>query len=173
MTLSAGDYQPLTWLLTGLMDQLSARQVAISLPSLRADTLTPEIMAQIKRVRRTGLTLAPEAGSERLRRAINKNLPDEVILASARAAGAAGWGLLKLYFMLGLPREGVADREAIPRLAVQILGPAAAAPGSTSAWGASFPSPTPPSSGSANWAWRNTCTACTGSRTACAIPRFR
>ncbi|MGP8051125.1 MAG: TIGR03960 family B12-binding radical SAM protein [Desulfobaccales bacterium] len=122
LTLSAGDYQPLTWLLTGLMDQLSARQVAISLPSLRADTLTPEIMAQIKRVRRTGLTLAPEAGSERLRRAINKNLPDEVILASARAAGAAGWGLLKLYFMLGLPREGVTDREAIPRLAVQILG---------------------------------------------------
>ncbi len=121
LTLSAGDYRPLTWLLTGLMDQVSPRQVAISLPSLRADTLTPEIMEQIQRVRRTGLTLAPEAGSERLRRVINKNLPDEVILASARDAFAAGWRQLKLYFMLGLPQEGEADREAIPRLAQQIL----------------------------------------------------
>jgi radical SAM family uncharacterized protein/radical SAM-linked protein len=121
LTLSAGDYRPLTWLLTGLMDQVSQRQVAISLPSLRADTLTPEIMEQIQRVRRTGLTLAPEAGSDRLRRVINKNLPDEVILASARQAFAAGWRLLKLYFMLGLPQEGAADREAIPRLVVQIL----------------------------------------------------
>ena len=121
LTLSAGDYRPLTWLLTGLMDQVSPSQVAISLPSLRADTLTPEIMAQIQRVRRTGLTLAPEAGSERLRRVINKNLPDEVILASARQAFAAGWRLLKLYFMLGLPQEDEADREAIPRLAGQIL----------------------------------------------------
>ena len=95
--------------------------MAISLPSLRADTLTPEIMAQLKRVRRTGLTLAPEAGSERLRRVINKNLPEEVILASARQAFAAGWQLLKLYFMLGLPTETQADREAIPPLARQIL----------------------------------------------------
>jgi len=121
LTLSAGDYRPLTWLLTGLMDQVSPRQVAISLPSLRADTLTPEIMEQIQRVRRTGLTLAPEAGSERLRRVINKNLPDEVILASARQAFAAGWRQLKLYFMLGLPQEGAEDREAIPRLVGQIL----------------------------------------------------
>src|SRR5208337_3315626 len=120
LTLSAGDYRPLTWLLTGLMDQVSPRQVAISLPSLRADTLTPEIMEQIQRVRRTGLTLAPEAGSERLRRVINKNLPDEVILASARDAFATGWRLLKLYFMLGLPQEGAEDWEAIPRLAGQI-----------------------------------------------------
>ncbi|MFZ0052940.1 MAG: TIGR03960 family B12-binding radical SAM protein, partial [Desulfobaccales bacterium] len=121
LSLSAGDYRPLTWLLTGLMDQVSQRQVAISLPSLRADTLTPEIMEQIQRVRRTGLTLAPEAGSDRLRRVINKNLSDEVILASARQVFGAGWRLLKLYFMLGLPQECAADREAIPRLAAQIL----------------------------------------------------
>ncbi len=121
LTLSAGDYSSLNWLLTELMDRLSQRRVAISLPSLRADTLTPEIMAQLKRVRRTGLTLAPEAGSERLRRVINKNLPDEVILASAGRAFAAGWQLLKLYFMLGLPTETQADREAIPPLARQIL----------------------------------------------------
>ncbi len=121
LTLSAGDYASLTWLITGLMDRLSRRQVAVSLPSLRADTLTPEILAQLKRVRRTGLTLAPEAGTDRLRRVINKNLPEEVILASARQAFAAGWNLLKLYFMLGLPTETKADREAIPPLARQIL----------------------------------------------------
>lgn len=121
LTLSAGDYGPLTWLLTELMDRVADRRVAISLPSLRADTLTPEIMEQLKRVRRTGLTLAPEAGSERLRLAINKNLPEEAILTSARQAFAAGWQLLKLYFMLGLPGEGHADREAIPRLVGQIL----------------------------------------------------
>jgi radical SAM family uncharacterized protein/radical SAM-linked protein len=121
LTLSAGDYGSLTWLLTELMDRGARQQVAISLPSLRADTLTPEIMEQIRRVRRTGLTLAPEAGTDRLRRVINKNLPEEVILASARRAFAAGWQLLKLYFMLGLPGETPADREAIPRLTRQIL----------------------------------------------------
>ncbi len=121
LTLSAGDYGSLTWLLTELMDRGSQHKVSISLPSLRADTLTPEIMAQLKRVRRTGLTLAPEAGSERLRRVINKNLPEEVILASARQTFAAGWQLLKLYFMLGLPTETQADREAIPTLARRIL----------------------------------------------------
>jgi len=121
LTLSAGDYGSLPWLLTGLMDRVSRQQVAISLPSLRADTLTPEILEQLRRVRRTGLTLAPEAGTDRLRRVINKNLPEEVILASARRAFAAGWQLLKLYFMLGLPTETPADREAIPRLARQIL----------------------------------------------------
>ncbi|MFI5331930.1 MAG: TIGR03960 family B12-binding radical SAM protein, partial [Desulfobaccales bacterium] len=121
LTLSAGDYASLTWLITSLMDRLEGKQVAVSLPSLRADTLTTEILAQLKRVRRTGLTLAPEAGTDRLRRVINKNLPEEVILASARQAFAAGWNLLKLYFMLGLPTETQADREAIPPLARQIL----------------------------------------------------
>jgi radical SAM family uncharacterized protein/radical SAM-linked protein len=121
LTLSAGDYTSLTWLLQELMDRGARRQVAISLPSLRADTLTPEIMEQIQRVRRTGLTLAPEAGTDRLRRVINKSLTEEVILASARQAFAAGWPLLKLYFMLGLPTETEADRAAIPPLARQIL----------------------------------------------------
>ncbi len=121
LTLSAGDYASLTWLITSLMDRLAGKQVAVSLPSLRADTLTPEILEQLKRVRRTGVTLAPEAGTDRLRRVINKNLPEEVILASARQAFAAGWTLLKLYFMLGLPTETQADREAIPPLARQIL----------------------------------------------------
>jgi radical SAM family uncharacterized protein/radical SAM-linked protein len=126
LSLSVGDYGPLAPLLTELMDRLASQRVAVSLPSLRADTLTGEMMGQIKRVRRTGLTLAPEAGSARLRRVINKNLSDETIINSARRAFAAGWQLLKLYFMMGLPRETAADREAINALVRQILK---AAPG--------------------------------------------
>lgn len=121
LSLSVGDYVPLASLLRDLMDRLAQQRVAISLPSLRADTLTPEIMEQIQRVRRTGLTLAPEAASHRLRQVINKNLSEETILASARQAFAAGWQLLKLYFMIGLPRETGADREGIAKLARRIL----------------------------------------------------
>ena len=88
LTLSVGDYGPLAGLLQSLMDRMSPAKVALSLPSLRADTLTPEIMEQIQRVRRTGLTLAPEAGSQRLRQVINKNLADEAIMESARRAFA-------------------------------------------------------------------------------------
>jgi len=121
LTLSAGDYRPLPWLLELLMDRLEPQRVALSLPSLRADTLTPEVMAQIKRVRRTGLTIAPEAGSERLRAVINKNLPEEVIISAARGAFRSGWRLLKLYFMIGLPTETPEDLEAIAALAHQVL----------------------------------------------------
>ena len=124
LSLSIGDYGPLAGLLQSLMDRLTPAQVAVSLPSMRADTLTPEMMAQIKRVRRTGLTLAPEAGSQRLRQVINKNLTDAAIMDSAQRAFAAGWQLLKLYFMIGLPRETQADRDAISALARQILAAA-------------------------------------------------
>jgi radical SAM family uncharacterized protein/radical SAM-linked protein len=124
LSLSVGDYGPLAALLQGLMDRLSPAKVAVSLPSLRADTLTPDMMVQIQRVRRTGLTLAPEAGTQRLRRVINKNLTEDAIFDSARRAFAAGWQLLKLYFMIGLPRETQADREGIPALARQILAAA-------------------------------------------------
>ena len=124
LSLSIGDYGPLPGLLQSLMDRLSPAQVAVSLPSMRADTLTPEMMAQIKRVRRTGLTLAPEAGTQRLRQVINKNLTEAAIMDSAQRAFAAGWQLLKLYFMIGLPRETKEDREGITALARQILAAA-------------------------------------------------
>ena len=124
LSLSIGDYGPLAGLLQSLMDRLSPAKVAVSLPSMRADTLTPDMMAQIQRVRRTGLTLAPEAGSARLRQVINKNLTEAAIMDSAHRAFAAGWQLLKLYFMIGLPRETQADREGIPALARQILAAA-------------------------------------------------
>jgi radical SAM family uncharacterized protein/radical SAM-linked protein len=124
LSLSIGDYGPLAGLLQTLMDQLSPDRVAVSLPSMRADTLTPDMMAQIKRVRRTGLTLAPEAGSQRLRQVINKNLTEEAIMDSASRAFGAGWQLLKLYFMIGLPRETKEDREGIAALSRQILAAA-------------------------------------------------
>ena len=120
LTLSPGDYQPLPWLLEHLMNLLEPQRVALSLPSLRADTLSPEVVSQIQRVRRTGLTIAPEAGSERLRAVINKNLPEEVIISSAREAFQAGWRLLKLYFMIGLPTETSEDLEAIAGVVRQI-----------------------------------------------------
>lgn len=121
LNLSTGDYQALPWLLHRLMDKLTPQRVALSLPSLRADTLSPDMVAQIQRVRRTGLTIAPEAGSDRLRRVINKNLTEEEILASAGQAFGAGWQLLKLYFMIGLPTETPADREAIGHLIQEIM----------------------------------------------------
>ncbi len=121
LSLSSGDYQALPWLLRRLMDKLAPQRVALSLPSLRADTLSPDMMAQIRRVRRTGLTIAPEAGSDRLRRFINKNLTEEEILASVGQAFRSGWQLLKLYFMIGLPTETPADREAIGHLIQEIL----------------------------------------------------
>jgi radical SAM family uncharacterized protein/radical SAM-linked protein len=124
LSLSIGDYGPLAGLLARLMDRLSPARVAVSLPSMRADTLTPDMMAQIKRVRRTGLTLAPEAGTPRLRQVINKNLTEEAIMDSARRAFAAGWQLLKLYFMIGLPQETQEDREGISALSRQILATA-------------------------------------------------
>jgi len=121
LTLSPGDYRTLPWLLEHLMDCLEPQRVSLSLPSLRADTLTPEVVDQIRRVRRTGLTIAPEAGSDRLRAVINKNLPEEVILSSAREAFRAGWRLLKLYFMIGLPTENSEDLAAIAALTRQTL----------------------------------------------------
>ncbi len=124
LSLSIGDYGPLPGLLQTLMDRLSPAQVAVSLPSMRADTLTPDMMAQIKRVRRTGLTLAPEAGTQRLRQIINKNLTEAAIMDSASRAFGAGWQLLKLYFMIGLPRETKEDREGIAALSRQILAAA-------------------------------------------------
>lgn len=121
LSLSTGDYACLNPLLSTLMDRLEPQRVAVSLPSLRADTLTAELMAQIKRVRKTGFTIAPEAGSERLRKIINKNLQDADIIDTARQAFALGWNLIKLYFMLGFPLETRADLEAIADLSQQVL----------------------------------------------------
>ncbi len=124
LSLSSGDYTCIEPLAQALMDALEQRKVSLSLPSLRVDSLTGGLVAQIKRVRKTGFTLAPEAGSQRLREGINKDLSEEQILETARTVYGLGWRLIKLYFMLGLPGETDEDIEAIGRLASAVAAQA-------------------------------------------------
>lgn len=121
LSLSSGDYSCLAPLLRDLMDTFVPRRVSVSMPSMRVGTLTPEIMRQIKRVRKTGFTVAPEAGTDRLRRVINKGITEEDLLATCRSAFALGWKLIKFYFMFGLPTEREEDLDAICALARRAL----------------------------------------------------
>ena len=120
LSLSTGDYCQIQDLLAELVKELEPRKIAVSFPSMRVGTLTPELMEHIKKVRKTGFTLAPEAGSERLRRVINKGICDEDLLSTAEAAFDMGWRLIKLYFMMGLPGETEADRDAIVDLCLRV-----------------------------------------------------
>ncbi len=121
LSLSSGDYSCMGPLLVKLMDTFAHRRVSVSLPSMRVGTLTPEIMEQIKRVRKTGFTVAPEAGTDRLRQVINKGITEEDLLATCSSAFSLGWKLIKFYFMFGLPTETQADLAAIPELALKGL----------------------------------------------------
>lgn len=121
LSLSTGDYSCISDLLVKLMDRLVGNRVSVSMPSMRVGTLTPEIMDQIKRVRKSGFTLAPEAGTDRLRQVINKGITEDDLLATSRAAFELGWKLLKFYFMFGLPTETEEDLAAIPLLAKRAL----------------------------------------------------
>ena len=120
LSLSSGDYSHIGSLLSALMDRHSLNHTGVSLPSLRVDSLDAEMMAQIKRVRKTGFTLAPEAGNNRLRRVINKGLTQSDILETAKIVYRSGWKLIKLYFMIGLPFEEDDDLRDIIDLAEQI-----------------------------------------------------
>ncbi len=120
LSLSSGDYSCLTPLLDALMHQYASRHVAVSLPSLRAGTLTPAMMQLIKTVRKTGFTLAPEAGSQRLRDVINKNISHAEIISTVQNAFELGWLVIKLYFMIGLPTETQADLQAIVDLVKEL-----------------------------------------------------
>ena len=121
LSLSTGDYSCLEQALPSLMDKFSTRFISIAMPSMRVGTLTPTVMEQVKRVRKTGFTLAPEAGSERLRRVINKGITEEDLLVTCNDAFSAGWQSIKLYFMIGLPTETDEDILAIAELAKKIL----------------------------------------------------
>ncbi|MCL2695475.1 MAG: TIGR03960 family B12-binding radical SAM protein [Clostridiales bacterium] len=120
LSLSTGDYTELRTLLPELMDSMAKQRVSVALPSLRIDAGLGEMLQKMQSVRKAGLTFAPEAGTQRLRDVINKNVTEEDLLRAARDAFAAGWTSVKLYFMLGLPTETDADILGIADLAGKV-----------------------------------------------------
>lgn len=120
-SLSTSDYRPLEGLCDGLLGYCEPRDISLSLPSLRIDNFSLGLMERVQKVRKSGLTFAPEAGTQRLRDAINKNVTEEEILRSARMVFEGGWSNVKLYFMLGLPTETDEDVLGIADLANKIL----------------------------------------------------
>lgn len=118
-SLSSSDYSQLAELINYLIE-FKEKGVNISLPSLRIDAFSLDVMSKVQDVRKSSLTFAPEAGSQRLRNVINKGLTEELILEGAGMAFAGGWQKVKLYFMLGLPTETEEDMREIPRLAEKI-----------------------------------------------------
>ena len=119
-SLSSSDYSELEELVTFLIDECKEKHVNISLPSLRIDAFSLDVMSKVQDIKKSSLTFAPEAGSQRLRDVINKGLTKEVILQGAGMAFEGGWNKVKLYFMLGLPTETEEDMRAIPELANDI-----------------------------------------------------
>ncbi len=120
LSLSTGDYSCVAPLISELMSRYAEARVAVSLPSLRVGTLTDGLIEDIKKVRKTGFTLAPEAGSDRMRRVINKGITEEDLIAGAASIYSAGWRLIKLYFMIGLPGETIEDVTQISALARKV-----------------------------------------------------
>jgi radical SAM family uncharacterized protein/radical SAM-linked protein len=121
LSLSSGDYSCVLPLVRELMARVASRHVAVSFSSLRADGIISPLMKEIKKVRKTSFTIAPEAGSQRMRDVINKGLTEEQILHTAREIYEGGWNLIKLYFMIGLPCEQESDLDAIVELSKKIV----------------------------------------------------
>ncbi|WP_415713619.1 TIGR03960 family B12-binding radical SAM protein [Maridesulfovibrio sp.] len=120
LSLSTGDYSALDTLFAQCFDNCAAEQISISLPSLRVGSLSEPIMERIATIRRTGATLAPEAGSQRMRDVINKGITEEALLDHALMLYENGWQNIKLYFMIGLPTETFEDLDAIVDLCVKV-----------------------------------------------------
>jgi radical SAM family uncharacterized protein len=120
-SLSTSDYPDLLDLCNNLLDELEDKRVSLSLPSLRADSFSQNLMQRVQQVRKSGLTFAPEAGTQRLRDVINKNLSEEALLQACSVAFAGGWTNIKLYFMLGLPTETEEDILGISKLAQEVF----------------------------------------------------
>ena len=119
-SLSSSDYKELSELVYFLIDECDERKINISLPSLRIDAFSLDVMSKVQDVKKSSLTFAPEAGSQRMRNVINKGLTEEVILSGAWEAFQGGWNRVKLYFMLGLPGEREDDIEQIAVLVDKI-----------------------------------------------------
>jgi len=116
LSLSIGDYEPLQPLLRSFFNRYDAEQVGVSLPSLRTETLTQDVVNEIARGKKHSFTIAPEAGSDRMRRIINKGNTEENLMRAVDTAVTAGWSVLKYYFMIGLPYEIQDDVDAIAHL---------------------------------------------------------
>ncbi|MCQ2495219.1 MAG: TIGR03960 family B12-binding radical SAM protein [Lachnospiraceae bacterium] len=119
-SLSSSDYTKLAELMEFLIEEMGRRRINISLPSLRIDAFSVDVMKRVQDVHKSSVTFAPEAGTQRMRDIINKGLDEETILKGARQAYEAGWNKVKLYFMLGQPFEEDSDVEGIPHLADSI-----------------------------------------------------
>lgn len=120
-SLSTADYSCVQPLITSLMEEFKDEMVGISLPSLRVDAFSVDLAKEIQKVRKTGLTFAPEAGTQRLRDVINKGVTEENLMEAVAGAFAAGWTTIKLYFMIGLPTETKEDVAGIAELAYKVL----------------------------------------------------
>ena len=121
LSLSSSDYRHLGTVCDGLLEFCEPRSIGVSLPSLRADNFSMELMEKLQRVRKSGLTFAVEGGSQRLRDAINKNVTEEDLLNTCRIAFEGGWNTVKLYYMLGLPTETDEDIIGIAEMADRVL----------------------------------------------------
>lgn len=119
-SLSSGDYSTIAQTLRDLIEKHGPAGVGVSLPSLRVDSFDVALAEEVQKVRKTGLTFAPEAGTQRLRDVINKNVTEEDLLRTARAAFSSGWNAIKLYFMIGLPTETDEDLLGLVDLAQKI-----------------------------------------------------
>ncbi len=124
LSLSSGDYACLNGLLDDFLSRWEGERIAMSLPSLRTETMNGPLAERIARIRKTGFTLAPEAATERMRAVINKGNREEDLLRAVESVFASGWSLLKLYFMIGLPEERDEDVVAIAELAKRSLAAA-------------------------------------------------
>ena len=120
-SLSTSDYTRLETLINKLFDWTIPEKINIALPSLRVDNFSQELMEKLQTVRRSGLTFAPEAGTQRLRDAINKNVTEKEVLETSRKAFSGGWTAVKLYFMLGLPTETLDDVAGIADLSQKVV----------------------------------------------------
>lgn len=120
-SLSTSDYSCVEPLLKEVLNRFAGKNIGVSLPSLRVDSFSVNLAKEVQRVRKTGLTFAPEAGTQRLRDVINKNVTEENMLQVTEAVFREGWTQLKLYFMLGLPTETFADLDGIAELAAKVL----------------------------------------------------
>ena len=120
-SLSSGDYPCLPQLIQALMDRYRDKRVGVSLPSMRIDNIVKQSLEETQQVKRSGLTLAPEAGTQRLRDVINKGVTEEDLIRSVTDAFECGWSSVKLYFMMGLPTETDEDLQGIGRLAKKVV----------------------------------------------------